>query len=71
VKVCTPRIPEKQAPEGAKGARYGIPTNVVTLCPVSASDTREFATVMPEPWARLLLAEVSQGMSVHGGEPET
>ena len=49
---------------------YGIPTNVVTLCPVSVRDTREFATVAPEPWARLLLAEVSHGMSVHGGEPE-
>jgi hypothetical protein len=50
---------------------YGIPTNVVTLCPVSVRDTREFARETPEPWARLLLAEVSHGMSVHGGEPET
>jgi hypothetical protein len=52
-------------------AFQGIPTNVVTLWPVSVSDTREFATVMPEPCARLLFAEVSQGVSVHGGEPET
>lgn len=50
---------------------YGIPTNVVTLCPLSVSDTRPFATVTPEPWTRFLLAEVSQGMSVHGGDPET
>ena len=32
----------------------------------SVSDTREFATVTPEPGTRFLLAEVSQGMSVHG-----
>lgn len=50
---------------------YGIPTNVVTLCPVSVSDTLPFATVTPEPWTRFLFAEVSQGMSMHGGEPET
>ncbi len=49
---------------------YGMPTKVVTLCPVSDSDTREFATVTPEPATRFLLAEVSQGISVHGGAPE-
>jgi hypothetical protein len=43
---------------------------VVTLCPVSVSETREFDTLTLEPWTRLLFAEVSQGMSVHGGEPE-
>jgi hypothetical protein len=50
---------------------YGIPTNVVTLCALSDTDTRPFATVTAEPWMRFLLAEVSQGMSWHGGEPET
>jgi hypothetical protein len=35
--------------QGFVRAIYGIPTNVVTLCAASVSDTRELATVTPEP----------------------
>ena len=52
------------------GAAYGVPTNVVTLCAVSVTVTREFDTVTGESWPRLLAADVSYGVSVHGTLPE-
>jgi hypothetical protein len=41
------------------GDCYGVPTNVVTLCELSVTVTRDCATPMAEPWPRLLLADVS------------
>jgi len=38
---------------------YGVPTNVVTLCEVSVTVTRDCETLTAEPWPRLLLADVS------------
>jgi hypothetical protein len=41
------------------GDFYGIPTNVVTLCALSVTLTRDCETLTAEPWPRLLLADVS------------
>jgi len=45
---------------------HGVPTNVVTLCAVSVTVTREFDTVTGESWPRLLAADVSYGVSEQG-----